>query len=202
MFIYFDLGNVLLTFSHRQAASQLALAAGISEEQAWNAVFQSGLLELVETGKLSEEQFYHQFCEKTASKSDFQTLKQAGSAIFEINMSMIPLLVQLRYSGIGLGILSNTSFSHWEYCTKNYSFLQGIFQQRILSYEVNAMKPAQQIYQEAVQRAGVPADEIFFMDDREENVNAAKAFGIDAVLFQSAPQIASELRQRELRLNY
>jgi hypothetical protein len=37
---------------------------------------------------------------------------------------------------------------------------------------------------------------VFFTDDRQENVDGALAAGLDAVLFESAEQIAAELRRR------
>ena len=44
----------------------------------------------------------------------------------------------------------------------------------VLSYEVKAMKPARSIYDFATQQAGVPAERIFFTDDRLDNIAGAK----------------------------
>ena len=38
-FIYFDMGNVLLTFSHELAAKQTAELCGIPEKLAWQILF-------------------------------------------------------------------------------------------------------------------------------------------------------------------
>jgi len=46
--------------------------------------------------------------------------------------------------------------------------------------------------------AGVAAGEIFFTDDRAENVAGAIAAGFDAVLFTSVEALESELRSRRL----
>ena len=45
------------------------------------------------------------------------------------------------------------------------------------------MKPDRAIYDAAIERAGVAAHEVFFTDDRLENVEGARAVGIDAVQF-------------------
>jgi putative hydrolase of the HAD superfamily len=66
----------------------------------------------------------------------------------------------------------------------------------VLSYEVGAMKPAPEIYREAVAKAGCSPGEIFFTDDIAMNVEAAREHGIDAVQFQSLPQLEDDMRSR------
>ena len=58
------------------------------------------------------------------------------------------------------------------------------------------MKPAPEIYLEAVRRAGCAAGECFFADDKEENVDAAGRLGIDAVRFTDEKALQAELRER------
>ena len=70
------------------------------------------------------------------------------------------------------------------------------FELAVVSYEAKAMKPGPEIYRYAAERAGAAPGEVFFADDRDENVEGALAAGIDAVLFTSAEQIAGELRRR------
>ena len=202
-FIYFDLGNVLLNFDHRRAASQMAAVAGLPVEQVWNLIFESDLLLRVESGQITDQQFYEIFCEETQTRADFAKLQQAGSDIFGLNREMVPLLQHLHSAGHPSGILSNTSKSHWDFvCQGQYAILPGTFRHAVLSFEVGAAKPDQKIYEIAIERAGVAAEEIFFTDDREENVAGARAAGIDAVQFHSAAQLVLELRARGVRCNY
>ncbi len=58
------------------------------------------------------------------------------------------------------------------------------------------MKPSPRIYEKAIEAAGCAASECFFTDDIEENVEAAKQMGMDAVQFLSAAQIREELSRR------
>jgi HAD superfamily hydrolase (TIGR01509 family) len=61
------------------------------------------------------------------------------------------------------------------------------------------MKPLPLIYQKAIEAAGCEPGECFFTDDIEAYVEGAKAQGIDAVQFQSATQIKTELHKRGVR---
>ncbi|WP_182908183.1 HAD family hydrolase [Microbispora sp. H13382] len=54
-------------------------------------------------------------------------------------------------------------------------------------------KPDPRIYEIAAERAGVPAGRCLFVDDRAENVEAARALGMTAVLFTGAPGLETAL---------
>ena len=58
------------------------------------------------------------------------------------------------------------------------------------------MKPSARIYEAAVAAAQCSPEECFFTDDIADYVEAARAFGIDAVQFQNKDQIAQELGAR------
>jgi HAD superfamily hydrolase (TIGR01509 family) len=95
--------------------------------------------------------------------------------------------------------MSNTNPIDWTFVASGrFPFLNRFFEQTVLSFEVGAMKPEQAIYDAAVSRAGLPAKEVFFTDDRQENVEGARAAGLDAVLFTSAEELQQELSTRGL----
>ena len=53
-----------------------------------------------------------------------------------------------------------------------------------------------------LQRREVPANQVFFTDDRPENIAAAIAAGWDAVLYESVSQLNEALRTRGVLINY
>ena len=57
-----------------------------------------------------------------------------------------------------------------------------IFDHIVDSCEVGVRKPDAGIYQIALEKAGVPAEQVLFLDDFEGNLVAAKALGIDGLL--------------------
>jgi HAD superfamily hydrolase (TIGR01509 family) len=60
------------------------------------------------------------------------------------------------------------------------------------------MKPSPEIYQEAVRSAGCSPAECFFTDDKQENVDAARRAGIDAIRFEGRLEIERQLKERGL----
>ena len=206
-FIYFDMGNVLLTFSHEVAAKQTAELCGIPEKLAWKILFDEGLHWEYERGELSEEQFLTRFCLRADSESGFaapdpRKFDHAASAIFELNARILPILSGLRTAGYELGVLSNTSSAHWRYCTAKFPFLLTMFQRHALSFRLGAMKPSAVVYQRAAEIAEAEPGEILFFDDRLENITAASAAGWDAIHFTTPAAAAHALASREITANY
>lgn len=201
-FIYFDMGNVLLHFDHAIAWRQMGKVAGVPAKLVQD-VLTAGLLDEYELGAITTRQFHEKFCEQTASQPDLDALVLAASDIFSINTRIVPLVGQLRLAGYPLGVLSNTCPCHWEHVSEGrFGIMKRCFQKFALSYQLRVMKPDARIYAEAARLAGVRPDEMFFVDDLAENVQAARHSGVDAIQFVSAPALAEQLFARGLRFNY
>ena len=202
MFLYFDLGNVLLHFDHQIACRQMAEVAGLTPDQVRRFLFDGNLL-AYEDGTLSREAFYQAFCDETGTCADIELLETAASNIFTLNVSMLPVVAKLKDAGYRTGILSNTCESHWQYITTHF---KGLFPQTFdvlaFSYQLGANKPDERIYLRAAELAAVPPREIFYCDDLPANVAAARRAGFDAVLYTDTPTLTADLRRRSVRFNY
>ena len=211
--LYFDLGNVLLSFSHERMYRQMAAAAGVSPEELVQALFGEGgaarALVDYETGRLTTDEFFDVVQRAMNKRPDREQFTTAVCDIFAPIDATWELVQQLaaaaaRHDGWPrLAILSNTNPIHWAWVTDGrFPLLASIgrpaslFAWSILSYEAGAMKPDRAIYDAAIERAGVAAAEIFFVDDMPENVAGARAAGIDAVLFEGTAKLVADLRAR------
>lgn len=201
-FLYFDLGNVLLHFDLGRASRQVAQAAGVEPQVARRIVFEGPLSTQYERGEIDTRQFFAAFRAETGSRITYDAFQTASCAIFDWNVPMLPLVVQLRAAGYRLGILSNTNHGHWAYCTRSYPVIAEAFEQTVLSYEVHAMKPEPEIFRIAAKRAGVAPAAILFVDDLAENVAGARRAGFDAVQYTSPVAISRLLLSRGMRSNF
>jgi len=201
-FLYFDLGNVLVTFSGERMFRQVAGAAGVDAAVVKDAIYHSGLQRDLELGRITGREFCESFCRQSGTRVDYRALQRAGSDIFELNLPILPLVSGLRQAGYRLGILSNTCESHWEHCRGKFSLVGEMFGAAALSCRIGAMKPDVAIFQAAAELAGHRPQEIFFVDDLPEHVAGARAVGFDAVQYASTAQLAADLRKRGLEFNY
>ena len=197
-FLYFDLGNVLCTFCHDRMCWQIANVAGVPVEQVMEVLFDGDSQLQFEAGQLDADAYYEHVCRQFGKRPDRKQLELAANDIFSVNTPILPLIERLATAGNRLGILSNTNVSHWQFVNDGRfaPLLPGPFEQFVLSYEERLMKPDTAIYQAAIARAGVPPPEVFFTDDRDENVAGARQAGIDAVVFDNVEQLSGELQKR------
>ena len=200
-FLYFDMGNVLLGFDHEVGCRQMAEAAGVSPEKMRRIVFESDLLERYERGDVDSEQFYEIVSEQVGARPDRDRFAHAAGDIFTFRPEMAAITSQLRFAGWRIGVLSNTNDFHWRHVWQTYAILR-TFHVYALSFELRSLKPEPEIYKLAAEASGCTPQQIFFTDDRPENVAAATAAGYDAVLFRGAQELAADLRARGVRFNY
>jgi putative hydrolase of the HAD superfamily len=111
-----------------------------------------------------------------------------------INHEMKDWLGALHEAGFTTALLSNMQLDMAEYSRRSFPWLAH-FDHLIFSYEVRLIKPDPAIYRHALQQIGIKAKEAIFVDDRQANVDAAKAMGLRAIRFQSVEQLRAELEK-------
>jgi FMN phosphatase YigB (HAD superfamily) len=196
-FIYFDLGNVIVSFDHARGRRQAAALAGLPEAEVERFFRTADRPRRMETGELAWPDLHAAFVRETGVAVDAESLAHALSDIFSLRIEMLPVVAAIERAGIPLGALSNTCDIHWEHIARsNYGILPGQFAPIVLSHEAAAMKPDPAIYAEATRQAGVPPEDIFFCDDIPAHVEAARAVGWDAETFRSAHELRCQLMAR------
>ena len=179
----FDLGNVLVFFSHDRMVQNIASASGASQKSVREFLFDSGFQDEIETGKVTEEQFHAEFESFTDVSVPIDALRLAVGDIFELNVPMVPLLKELREAGIRLVLLSNTCETHIEFVRRRWEVLD-LFDDITTSWEVGALKPDPVIYHSALAQAKCDAVDCFYTDDIEDYVTQAVSMGIQAHVYR------------------
>lgn len=205
-FIFFDLGNVVLKFSHEQMCRQIGELLGADGKKVYDFVFagdENSLMERLDAGKLSGRDFYEALCEQFGTRPDFGQFCRAIAEIFEANGSIFPVITHLAVAGYRMGLLSNTNELHWQWILKHrYGLVPGVFDPVILSFELKVSKPSQEIFKIAAEKAGVAPEDIFYTDDTAGHVEGARSAGLDAVQYTGTTELVEELRKRGVVFNY
>lgn len=193
--LIFDLGGVIVPLDFPRVYSRLESLCGIPAAEIPRRIAATGLVAQLESGRIEPEPFAEQILRSLGIPGAYPEFCGLWSGIFPPG-TLLPeeMFVRLR-ENYRLVLLSNTNAIHYEWLAARHPLLEH-FHDHVLSYKVGCMKPDPEIFRLAVERAGVPAAECFFTDDSPVYVDAARAFGIDAVRFESREQLERELLAR------
>jgi putative hydrolase of the HAD superfamily len=89
-----------------------------------------------------------------------------------------------KAKGYHLYVLSNACNRFFTYFPKHYDL--GLFDGIMVSSREHLVKPDPKIYERLMERYGLEPSECVFIDDRPENVAAAKALGMEGIVFEGS----------------
>lgn len=193
--VVFDLGKVLLEFDFGIAARALAAASRLPEGEIRPVLDQSPLLHEYESGRIGTRRFYEEVTGRIGYQGDEPAFQRAFADIFGEIAPMVALHADLRSRGIPAFIFSNTNEIAVQHIRARYPFFRD-FDGHVLSYEVGSMKPHARIYEAVETMTGRRGEELLFIDDRLENVEAARSRGWQALHHQDPQRTPAEVRRR------
>jgi len=195
--ILFDLGNVILPFSHYQIAEKLSRFTQEREFQDPQKIFsylfdfQEGVINDFDVGKVSPREFFQSMKKHLDLSISYQEFIPIWNDIFTEDQEVSHIILSLK-GRVRLGLLSNTDSLHFDYILLKFPIVKA-FDKLILSYEVGFKKPAVQIFQKAIEWASVKPEKILFIDDIKGYVEVAVSLGMQGIHFISANQLKEEL---------
>lgn len=192
--ILFDLGKVLVDFNFETGIQALHGACSISRNRLEEVLWDENWIRRYERGEISTQEFYAYLCETADLRMDLAGFRRTWSSVFMPGVIVSDRLLQTLRQNYPLILVSNTNEVHIDFVRANYRFLD-YFDHHVLSYEVGSLKPEPEIFQRAIAVSGHSADALFFTDDREENISAAREFGMHAHQFRTEPHLIEALQQ-------
>ncbi|MCB9207193.1 MAG: HAD-IA family hydrolase [Ignavibacteriales bacterium] len=195
--IVFDLGNVLIPFSHNLWIENFnKISEGIGDKFYQKFKDNYNIHRDYESGKISDEEIIEIGLDWLEHKVTREQFLEIYANIFTFNQNVIDLLPILKRK-YKLVLLSNTSGIHQKYGWEKYSFIKN-FDKLILSHEVGAVKPEEKIYKAVEEFTLEKSETHIFIDDILDYVNAAKTLGWDGIQFVGYENLENEFKLRNI----
>ena len=193
--IIFDLGGVLLDLD-MEGVGKACMRLGINPDfffvkadadntsTVCHGISAGKAITAYQVGMMSSEEFLSLVLEHSGEGITREDVVEAWNAcIGPLPRYRLDMIHALRRKGYRTHLLSNTNDLHWEEIKRRFFDEEGytcsdLFDHVFVSHEVRLAKPAPEIYRHAVRQIGSPADQCFFIDDAEINVEAAKREGM------------------------
>jgi putative hydrolase of the HAD superfamily len=181
--VFFDIGGVL------------EITPETGWQKKWNAerLFASPELEVVwragSVGRMTLDQVERRVAE--IFRLDEASLEKFMADLWaeylgELNVELMDYFRALR-PRLKTGIISNSFVGATEREEARYRF-SAVCDDIVYSHEVGIEKPDPGIFELALARLGVKPEESVFLDDRMIHVEAARALGVNTVLYESNAQ--------------
>jgi putative hydrolase of the HAD superfamily len=147
-------------------------------------------------GHTAPETFFERAAGAMGMRLTYDEFCVAWSDMFREDREVIDMI--LRAPVRHRIVLSNTNAIHWGWIESRYATVLAPFDRCLTSHECGVEKPDPAIYRMAMQITGLPPAMHLFIDDLVENVEGARAVGMDAVLHTDAASLREEFRRRGL----
>src|SRR5262249_5834606 len=137
---------------------------------------------------------FHTYLRDTAYLDlDLPGFCQTWSSVFLPGLLVSEDLLLALKRKYPLILVSNTNEVHIDFVRSNYRLLY-YFDHQVLSSEVGSLKPDRKIFEYAIAVSGHEPEALFFTDDREENILAARQLGMHAHQFKTESQLVDALQ--------
>ncbi len=178
--VIFDIGNVLAGFDWKSFVEGFGYSKEINGEIA-RAVFMSKQWPQVDIGLKSDRELIEDFVKNAPQ------LRSEIEEIFtkwQYSVNEYPFseewVKELKAKGLKVYVLSNYGRTMFAYAKEHFGFLKHV-DGGVISQTINKIKPYPEIYKALIDKYSIVPERAVFLDDIPQNLEEAKALGINTI---------------------
>jgi putative hydrolase of the HAD superfamily len=197
--ITFDLDGVYFPNGKATFIKELQ-KLGVAEEEAKRVFLKSDEMnKRYKLGTMTDEEYWTWAAKEWGLNLSPNELTDLLISSYSVDPQVEKIVQSARKHGYKTLICTNNFPARIKGLQAKFGFLDN-FDVVILSYEVGAIKPSEEIFNELVKQAGVPAQSIVFADDDEQAVEGASKVGITTFLYDGFDGFIQHLKKLGVEL--
>ena len=190
--IVFDIGGVLADFRLMEFLTEKGFDVPMIK-RILKASVMSPYWGSFERGELTEEETLRGFASlDPENEGNLRTAFSNIEGMLTMREYAIPLVKSLKEAGLHVYYLSNYSKKAFDECAGSLEFMP-YMDGGLVSFLAGRTKPDPEMYRMFLLKYGLRAEECIFIDDTEENVEAAKALGFSGIVFRDYESLLRDL---------
>ena len=177
--IFFDMAGVIFQDGFVLAAAEYEKKFNIKKGEFYKALHDHKGWKNFTLGLVTEKE-YIEICKKHLDFDEDYFLNLMDE-LMKINWEMVEFIKELseKYK---IGIISNNPKEWFKKIMEKIS-LDKILKAKAVSSYLHIRKPNKKIFEAALNKAGVEANESIYIDDRLDRVNGARDIGMNIIIF-------------------
>ena len=194
--IIFDIGNVLAYFRWKDLFVDLGYTGEKFDRIAAATILHPTMWPEFDRSLMTDEEIIAGCVGRAPEyEKDIRRIFEKTELLIEEYAHSYDWIKGLKERGYKIYLLSNYGKTSFEAAVNHgrLSFMP-LIDGGVISYEVKSVKPEPEIYQALIDKYDLVAEECVFLDDREENVDAARKLGFHGVVVEGYDQAARALQ--------
>jgi glucose-1-phosphatase len=193
--LLFDLGRVVINFDIQRTAAAWAERAGRTPADMIARFVRDETFWRYETGQITDDEFFTLVRQSLGVTLSNAELIAGWNDTFIGEMPGIAQLLARAATRWPLYAFSNTNTAHVAHFSQHFAEPLSHFREIFLSSTIKLRKPHAEAYRHVIDAIGVPSERILFFDDLAENIEGARACGLQAVHVTSPTTVAEALAE-------
>lgn len=195
--VVFDMGGVIVRLDMGTCIANFKELAGFTDiEDYLDRFHQKGFISDLEEGLTQPEDFYRECLKHSRPGTTLETVRYCFCSLLDgLEQDSLEFIRSLK-GRYDLYVLSNNNpISRAYFCEMmkdNGLDPKEVFRKEFYSYEMKMLKPSAKVYAHVIKSIGLPPEEILFIDDAADNIEAAQAAGIRTLWLRPGMDIAAE----------
>ncbi len=190
--VFFDLGSVVCRFRPERRLAALSAITGLGERDIHARLWGSGLDDEMDRGRYSLDEACRAVGDALGRAIPSETLIAAWALANEPDREVLAIVDALRPRR-RTAMLSDNGPLLLAALARHLPELPPRFDPLCFSSELRAVKPAGECFARALARAGVDPARAVLIDDRPENADGARAYGMAGIVFTGAGDLRRAL---------
>lgn len=185
--IIFDLGGVIFDIDFNETIRSFQQVTDVDIMSALRSSELNSFFYRFENGDISEAVFRNELKQRLGvTITDNQFDLCWNRTLIGVDKCKLDALLELSKHYF-IYLLSNTNSIHWKYILnyfkEHYNIeFEKVFKEVYLSFELHMSKPDINLFNYVIERAGLRVTDTLFIDDKQENIEAASTLGINTFM--------------------